>query len=174
MKIVKLVALGAAFLTITACVSNEFSDLELFMEEVSARPAKPIKPIPLYPPYKSFTYSAMSKRAPFDSAVAAPVADKPASPISTVRPNDDRAREYLETFSMDSLALVGHLTKSGTTYGLIQDGEGSVHAVTEGNYLGRNHGRIVSLNGAEISMVEIVSNGGNSWVERTRTLALRE
>ena len=40
--------------------------------------------------------------------------------------------------------------------------------------MGRNHGKIVEIDVDSVSLVEIVANGPESWVERPRTLNLRE
>ena len=49
-----------------------------------------------------------------------------------------------------------------------------MHRVRIGNYLGKNHGRIVAAAETEISVVEIVPNGVGGWIERPRTIKLTE
>ncbi len=158
----------------SGCASDKYADIRSFMAEVKARPKQAIEPIPIYPPYKSFTYSVMAKRAPFEKPVAVKEIARLVGPVSNVKPDEARAREYLEAFNIEALALVGHIQKGGAMYALVNDGQGSVHPVTKGNYLGRNHGRIVGLSETEINLVEIVSGGRGSWVERPRTIALQE
>jgi type IV pilus assembly protein PilP len=46
--------------------------------------------------------------------------------------------------------------------------------VKVGNYLGKNHGRIKMIDESRVEVVEIVPDGKGNWVERPRTLALRE
>ena len=58
-------------------------------------------------------------------------------------------------------------------FGLVQ-GAGGVYRVKVGDYLGRNHGRIVSVTESKIDVVEIVPDGEGGWLERPRSLALRE
>jgi type IV pilus assembly protein PilP len=57
---------------------------------------------------------------------------------------------------------------------LIDDGEEGIHRVREGNYLGRNHGKIVEISESYVSVIEIVSTGVEGWIERPRTLKLSE
>lgn len=161
-------------LMVTGCATDKYADIRVFMDEVKARPKEAIEPIPVYPPYKSFTYSVMAMRAPFERPVAVKEIARLVGPQSNVKPDADRAREYLESFNIEALALVGHIQKGGSMYALVNDGQGAVHPVTKGNYLGRNHGRIVGLSETEINLVEIVSSGRDSWVERPRTIALQE
>jgi type IV pilus assembly protein PilP len=49
-----------------------------------------------------------------------------------------------------------------------------VHRVKVGDYLGRNHGRVVGIDEAKVDVIEIVPDGEGGWLERPRSLALRE
>lgn len=161
-------------LFIAGCASEDYADIKDFMDEVRARPAGEIDPIPIYPPYKSFSYGVMALRSPFERPVAIKEIARLVGPQTNVRPDDDRTREYLESFNIEALALVGNIQKGGAMYALVNDGQGSVHPVSKGNYLGRNHGKIVGLSETEINLVEIVSSGRDSWIERPRTISLQE
>ncbi len=161
-------------LMLSGCIGNDYADIQGFMDEVKSRPKKQIEPIPIYPPYKFYTYSVMSKRSPFEKPLAIREISRLVGPVSSVKPSDDRAREYLESFSVESLGMVGHIQKSGVMYALVNDGQGSVHPVAVGNYMGRNHGKIVGMSETDISLLEIVPSGANNWVERPRTISLQE
>lgn len=161
-------------LALTGCIGNDYADLQEYMDKVKSEPTKKIEPIPIYPPYKSYTYSVLAQRSPFERPLAIKEISRLVGPVSSVKPNDDRTREFLESFSVESLSLVGHIQKGGVMYALVNDGQGSVHPVTTGNYLGRNHGKIVGMSETEINLVEIVPNGADNWVERPRTIALQE
>jgi type IV pilus assembly protein PilP len=55
----------------------------------------------------------------------------------------------------------------------VRDPDGGIHRVTEGNFLGRDHGKIVELTDTYLAVVEIVSDGtSDGWVERPRTIEL--
>ena len=43
-----------------------------------------------------------------------------------------------------------------------------------GNYLGQNHGRIVSIEPGDIQIVEIVRDGQGGWMKRDASLAVSE
>jgi type IV pilus assembly protein PilP len=69
--------------------------------------------------------------------------------------------------------MVGTLARDdGVLWALIKDGDNSVVRVKEGNYMGQNHGRILSISEYRINLIEIVPNGLGGWIERPRTLAL--
>ena len=170
-NLVRLTPLVISML-LTACGGDGYKDIDAFMAEKKSRPAGHIKPIPPFQAYKSFTYSASGLRSPFEK----PIEVKDITRIETrtdVVPDENRTKEYLEQYSLDSLSMVGTLEQAGTLWALMQDNEGSVHRVMQGNYLGRNHGRIVETTDSYVSVVEIVSNGVDGWVERPRTIKLK-
>jgi type IV pilus assembly protein PilP len=49
-----------------------------------------------------------------------------------------------------------------------------VHRLKVGDYLGRNEGRIVAISSAQVDVVEIVPDGQGAWLERPRTIPLKE
>ena len=153
--------------------SSGFSDLDAYMAQVKARPRGTIEPVPAFEPYTSFTYSAQTMRAPFDIPLTARDVAK-LSPSGDVKPDLLRPREFLERFNFEALGMVGTLSQSGTLWVLIADGEGGVHRLKVGNYLGKNHGKIVSATETSVEVIEIVPSGVGGWLERPRTIKLTE
>ena len=168
---VLIVALALTLLS--GCSGSRHQDLEAYMAEVRARPAGEIEPIPAFTPYRPFTYSVMAQRSPFDRPMLA-IAPDGSYGRSVAPPDENRVREYLENHNFASLNMVGTLAGEGGMWALVDDGSGGIHRVAVGNYLGKNHGRIVSLTADQVEVLEIVPDGKNGWVERPRTLALRE
>lgn len=165
-------SLSCLVLALAGCGGSEYPDLDQYMADVKARPAGHIQPIPAFTAYKAFVYSASGLRNPFQPPVEVKEITR-LSRLTTIKPDPNRPREYLEQFNIDALFMVGTVQMGGTLWGLIQDGEGSVHRVHMGNYLGKNHGRIVELTENFVSVIEIVSNGPSEWVERPRKLQLK-
>ena len=155
-----------------ACTSRDFSDLDRFMAEKLARPGGIIDPIPTFKAYEAFAYSATRLRSPFDRPIEVrDIAQLQA--ISAVKPDEARAKEFLEQYTFDSLAMVGSIDRADESWALIKDPEGGIHRVQVGNFLGRNHGKIVEMAGNYLAVVEIVSDGtSDGWVERPRTIEL--
>jgi type IV pilus assembly protein PilP len=163
--------LGCSLL-LSGCGSDSFADLDEFMAEKRSRPGGIIAPIPTFQAYEAFAYSATAMRSPFDRPVE--VRDiTQLQAISTVKPDESRAKEFLEQYTFDSLAMVGRLERGGQQWTLIRDPEGGVHRVQVGDFLGRNHGKIVEMTDTYVAVVEIVSDGTqDGWVERPRTIEL--
>ena len=168
----RFVVLSLLCIVFTACSRNsDMADLQQFVVEVSMRPGEPVEPMPVFLPYEAFTYSAASMRSPFDVPVMAGTGVGVES-TSTVQPDFTRTPEPLESFALTALSMVGMITRDGATIALIRDELGMIHRIGRGNYLGRNHGRVVQVTPDEVSIMEIVPAGDGGWVERPRTLAL--
>lgn len=148
-------------------------DLNAYVAQVKARPAGPVDPIPAFRPYEAFNYSAMLMRSPFDRPVVE-LQQLLRSAGKKIAPDMNREREHLENFAVGALTMVGTIEKDAVLWALISDGQGGVHRVREGNYMGRNHGQVVTVNRGQVEFIEIVSDGLDGWVERPRSLRIEE
>ncbi len=171
-RITSLLVASAGVLMLAGCAQSEFSDLQEYMDQVRAEPKGKIVPLPAFTPYEAFTYSAAGMRSPFERPIKVEVTEKTVAG-SKVRPDESRVKEYLEGFSMESFTMVGTLSNQKGFFGLVS-GAGGVHPIKVGDYIGRNHGRIVAISEGEIQLIEIVPSGKDSWVERPRTLSLKD
>jgi len=173
----KILLIAGVCLGLTACGQNSsFEDLNAFVEEIRARPKGKIEPLPEFKTYQAFTYGAANRRSPFDAPqdVKAVAIAEPAD--VNVKPDLDRPKELLENFAVTDLRMVGTLKRveNATLWALVNDNAGGVHRVRAGQYMGKNHGRVVAIKEGQIDLVEIVPNGRGGWVERPRSLALEE
>lgn len=169
---IRIASLSASLLLLAAC-GGEQEDLRRYINEVQARPAAPIEPIPPVRTYEPVAYTAREARNPFlplSSEEASGGGESGTGP----RPDPDRPKEYLERFSLDTLAMVGTLTQGPSDWALIEDTEGVVHRVRENNYVGQNHGRVVRITDDEVILSELIPDGSGGWLEREATIALEE
>lgn len=174
----KLLSVALCILVVSfsaGCASDgEFADLRAQMEEIKKRPKGRIEPPPEFKSYKTFSYSAAALRSPFSPPVEVETMAVPAQ-RSNVKPDFNRPPEALEEFGIDSLRMVGTLRRPDQAlYALMQDPDGGLHRVMEGNYMGRNHGKIVTVAPTKVDVIEIVSDGQEGWIERPRTIVLNE
>jgi len=162
-----------ALVGLSGCdVGNEFQDLQAYMDEVRARPKGAIEPLPTFQPYEAFTYSAAAMRSPFQPPVKIDLAIQQRG-SKDIRPDEGRVKQYLEGFNIEVFEMVGTLSNGAGMQALVR-GAGGVHRVKVGDYLGRNHGRIVRINEAAGDGVESVPDGEGGWLERPRSLTLKE
>jgi len=168
MRQVVIMVFAAAFLS--GC-SRDTSDLEQYLEDVHARKGGRIEPLPQIKPYDTFVYSASDLRSPFLPAVE----DRPENAfLSNVRPDQTRAREFLERFPLDTLRMVGTIELGGGEYALIRDADGLLHRVRAGNHMGQSEGRITEISNSEIKLIEIISDGLGGYIERPAAVVLSD
>ena len=163
-------AMVLAVFSLSACGGGSDA-LDKYINEIKARPGGRIAPLPEITPYESFSYIADKQgiRSPFR-----PDTPQASGGGSGPRPDDERSREYLESFPLDTLGMVGTLRINDTMYGLVQTADGLIHRVIPGNYLGQNDGRITEISEAEIDLVEIISDGIGGYIERDAAVGLSD
>ena len=159
-----LLAAALAVLTAAGCSGGE-SDLQKWIDQTKKKPGGRIQPLPEVKPYETFVYSATALRSPFQ-----PVG--PNSLNGQAMRQSTRRKEFLETFSLDTLRMVGTFRVGSQFYGLVQSKDGLVHKVQPGNYMGQNDGKITEITGGKISLTEIIPDGLGGYIERPAQLAL--
>lgn len=173
--------LTAAVLSITLLAGcsedNSFADLREYIAAEKTKPKRAIPPLPEFQNYQAFTYSAADRRSPFQPPREVQLAAaEPDKPKSNVKPDDNRPKEPLESFSIGNLDMVGTLNRAGQRqlFALIRDNEGGIHRVQVGQYMGTNNGKVIAIDQNQVELTEIVPDGQNGWFERPRVIALKE
>ncbi len=170
-----LLALSA--LALSGCGMSGEDELRGWMAEQRAQTRPRVKPIPEPKQFKPESYKQENAVEPFsrnkltqalmrDSAQAA-------SNAALVAPELARRKEPLESYPLDSMALVGNIIKEGQPVALVRV-DNLLYQVRLGNYLGQNYGKVTKINETEITLREIVQDAVGEWTERTATLQLQE
>lgn len=170
----RLIVAVAAFSLLTACAGSDHADLQAYVDSVIARQKPRIEPLPEFKPYPIYVYEAGELRDPFAESAFVQQQAEIAITGSGVRPPERDTKEPLEEYPLDTLRMVGTLEQSATMWALIRDGEGSIHRVKTGNYMGKNYGKVLSINEHKVEILEIVPNGLGAYIERPATIALSE
>ena len=158
-----------------AACSESTNDLEQYIASVKARPAEPISPIPPVKTYTPYEYEGIIGRDPFHQSISEGSDDVRSSGGSTgPRPDFDRSKEYLERYELDTLSMVGTFSNDESYWALIRDPEGIIHRVPVGNYIGKNHGKVVNISNIEVDLSEMISDGADGWIVREASIALGE
>lgn len=167
-----LLAIGAA---LSAC-GGDLNDLHSYAADVKARKPSGIEPLPEVVPYKHFEYQAEDLRNPFDPSVLAPqtVTAQAKTNGSAISPDPNRAPEFLESFPLDTLRMVGSLSQEGQLWALIQTPDDTIQRVSAGDYMGHNNGRIIQVSDSGVALEEIVPDGIGGWMTRDAAVALSE
>ena len=71
--------------------------------------------------------------------------------------------------------MMGTLERDGARPGpSCADPDTIIHRISVGNYIGKNHGKIIGISEDRIELKEIVPDGQGGWTERDAALALLE
>ena len=171
-RLIQLCSTSLCLLLLAACGgNNDHDDLLEYMKKQREQTGGEIEALPTAQPFKTAKYDAFLLRSPFEEPELI-VAGRLVSGKKTVEPNPNRVPEYLEQISFSSFSLVGSISQDGQMWSLLNDGTGTIHRVTVGNYLGKNHGRITSISREKLDVIEIVSDGKGGWLEKPRILSL--
>jgi type IV pilus assembly protein PilP len=165
-------ALAAVTLSLSGCGDGGIQEINQWMQEVRQQTRVSIKPLSAPKKFTPYAYDAKGREDPYSPNKLA-VAFAKAKGTGTIHPNLERRREALESYPLDTLHMVGTLSKPGMTYGLIQ-ADKSVYQVKVGNYIGQNFGMITRITESEIDLKEVVQDASGEWVEREAKLELQE
>ena len=155
-------------LSLGACGGGNMNDLRTFVAETGQDMQGKIEPLPEIKAYDPFTYDAFDLPDPF----------KPRKLSSSggggIQPDLTRPKEPLEAFSLETLNLVGMLSKRGARHAVIKTPENAIYHVRKGNYVGQNFGLITQITENDVTLREIVQDSAGDWSERISTLVLQD
>ena len=166
-----LAALGVLWL---AGCGAQHDELQAWMEQ-QRREVKP-NVQPLTPPkrFDPEPYTQAQAVEPFSAQkLTVALKQEARQPNSLLAAELNRRKEPLEAYPLDSMSMVGSLTKQGAPYALLRV-DALLYQVKVGDYLGQNYGRITKITETEIALREIVQDAAGEWIERPATLQLQE
>lgn len=162
---------------LSACHSG-MGDLQEFIDKQKTIRVPPIDPLPQLKPHEVFEYNAFGLRDPFSNDLEIAEAEEAAQVNNLAEdgkgPDLDRRKEFLESFPLDSLVMVGTYEQNDEYWGLVVDPEGTIHRVAVGHYMGHNHGKITEIRETQIKILEWLNDGLGAWREREAAMALKE
>ncbi|NOT11887.1 MAG: pilus assembly protein PilP [Methylococcaceae bacterium] len=161
--------------TIVGCSNEDYSDLNHYISAVKLRPKGPIEALPEIKVIEPFIFKPEGLRDPFKPLELPEQADIPdGSKINGIKPDPTRRKEELEAFPLDGLRMVGTVVMKSSLWGLIKASDGTIHRVQVGNYMGKNHGKIIRIVTDKIELMEIIPDKPGTWREQQTSLALTE
>lgn len=173
MKICLNILFTIIAISLTACGSGEFQDLQQYIKEVKSRSGDPIPDLPEAKPYERFLYEDADLRDPFKPTIKL-ATNTGSSFVNQLRPNTNRDAEALEQFPLDTLRMVGSLKQDDEKWGVVKTTDGFIYRVKRGNHVGKNFGKITRITDDEIEILEIISDGMGGWIERQAALKISE
>lgn len=173
MKRVLLPVMVAA--AVSGC-GDPTSEVRAWMADVQARTQPEIEPLPVLEPPEAFAYSRQGIPDPFADRLQeeTPPQDAVVAGTGGIAPDPNRPREALEAFPLDSLRMVGTLSRERQLWALIRAPDETVNRVAVGNHLGQNHGKVMGIGPDAVQLTEIIPTASGGWMEREAALAIVE
>ena len=184
-RYIRLTIILLAILGVAGCVSSDMSDLEKQVSKIMSKPGGRLEPLPEIKPYEAYVYESGKSEArnPFkrfyvvEQSLAIEESEGPVDDGLTEEMKNEiqnRNREELEGFELDSIKMVGTLQNEDNHWGIVLDPGGIVHRVKTGNYIGLNIGKITSIQEEQIEVREIIKDNSGRYGERQALLPLTE
>jgi type IV pilus assembly protein PilP len=143
--------------------------------ELQRREVKP-NVTPLLPPKKFIPepYAAFEAVEPFSTQkLTVALKQETRQPNSLLASEINRRKEPLEAYPLDSMEMVGSVTKQARPTALLRVDK-LLYQVKLGDYLGQNYGKIIKITETDIALREIVQDAAGEWIERNTLLELQE
>ena len=164
----KRLATVLIMLGLSGCGGGDMEDLQAFVAETGKDMQGKIEPLPEVKVYEPFTYNAFDLPDPFKPRKLS------TGGVGGMQPDLARPKEPLEAFSLETLKMVGVLSRQGVIHAVIKTPDNAIYHVRKGNYVGQNFGLVTQIGESEVSLREIVQDSAGDWSERTSTLVLQE
>jgi type IV pilus assembly protein PilP len=166
-----LLSIGLLSVSLMGCSSDGLDDLREFVKNAHADKKPRVEPLPEIKMQETFIYNAANLTDPFAAFNLMPQGQKSAS---GPRPDPNRRKEPLEDYPLDSLKMVGTLTRGKQAWAVIQAPDGTVHRAQIGDHLGQNSGMIHKITDEKVDLIELIQGTLGDWIEREANLSLLE
>lgn len=156
-------------LSLAACGGSGYEDLEQFVKDSGNNLRGKVDPLPEVKPYQAFTYAAFDLSDPFK-----PRKLKPSQGGGGLQPDINRPKEPLESYSLESLKMVGVLKQKGQVFAIIKTPDNAIYRIRPGSHIGQDFGLVIAVNDTTVKLKEIVQDSAGDWAERESNLTLQE
>ena len=167
----------AVVLLLVSCGASGDDELHQWMTEQKSQTHPRVAPISEPKKFKPESYDQITLIEPFSKLKLTQALNNESTQAAAngalIAPELVRRKEALEAFPLDTVTLVGSLTKVGQPVALVKV-DNLLYQLRPGNYLGQNYGRVMKITETEVTLREIVQDAGGEWIERTATLQLQE
>jgi len=163
----------SALSALAAC-GGESDELQAWMEQ-QRREVRP-NVTPLSPPkrFDPQPYDQSAAVEPFSSQkLTVALKQEARAPNSLYAGEVNRRKEPLEAYPLDSMAMVGSVSRSGRPFALLKV-DNLLYQVKVGDYLGQNFGKVMAITETEVTVREVVQDSAGEWIERPAALQLQE
>ncbi len=171
-------ALTGALLLLAGCDGSRDEELHAWVADQRTQTRPRVKPLDAPKAYVPQDYTGQDGIDPFNSdklTLALKNDANRASAANSALVEAERARrkEPLESFPLDTMAMVGSLTRGSQPVALVRVGT-MLYQVHVGEHMGQNFGKVISISEDEMKLREVAQDAAGDWAERDTSLQLQE
>jgi len=160
-------------LTLQGCVDDQ-DELQQWMEQQKREVKPSVEPLSAPKKFIPQSYAALNGVEPFSTQkLTVALKQEARQPNSLLAAEINRRKEPLEAYPIDSMSMVGSVVRGGHPYALLRV-DNLLYQVKQGDYLGQNYGKILTISETGVSFREIVQDAAGEWIERMSALQLQE
>ncbi len=167
------VVIGTGCLLLAACGGDNLDEVREFVKNAHADKKPKVEPLPEVKTQESFVYNGANLTDPFASFNLKPSSAKTGG-AGMPGPDPTRRKEPLEDYPLDSLKMVGTLSRGKQAWAVIQAPDGTVHRAKVGDHMGQNWGQVTKVTEEKVDLIELIQGPLGDWVEREANLSLLE
>ncbi|AKJ27648.1 pilus assembly protein PilP [Caldimonas brevitalea] len=162
-----------AALLLTGCEGDQ-EEIKAWMEQQKREVKPSVKPIDPPKKFDPQPYAALDGVEPFSNQKLTVALKQEAQRTSVLLAGEqNRRKEPLEAYPLDSMSMVGSVAKQGRQFALLKV-DALLYQVKVGDYLGQNFGKVTKITETEVALREIVQDAAGEWTERISSLQLQE
>ena len=166
-------SIGIVAITAAGC-GGEQDELTQWMDQQQREVKPSVQPLSAPKKFIPQAYVALTGVEPFSTQkLSVALKQEARQPNSLLAAEINRRKEPLEAYPLDSMSMVGSVSKAGRPYALLRV-DNLLYQVKQGDYLGQNYGKITKISETELSLREIVQDAAGEWIERSSALQLQE
>ncbi len=155
-----------------ACVDYDTSDLNKFVENEKKKTYPINDKIPHLENIEITKFTQNAGRDPFSIPRAEVLEPTKNKPTSCPQPNFVRKKEALEMYSLNNIKMKGTLQSEDQLIALIQSPDGKIHQLKQGDYIGLNYGKVLTIVKNKVKLLELASDKDGCWHERMTQITL--
>ncbi|EAR54595.1 hypothetical fimbrial assembly protein PilP [Photobacterium sp. SKA34] len=166
----KVVWLLPIVIGLVGCQANDDSVAEFIATTHNEAKAR-VKPLPEPFVFEAEKFVMTSTRVPFVKPIPEQLLAKKETG-KCWQPQLDRQLSKLEKFALEKLSMKGAIGNKKQLWGLVFTPEGDLMKIKQGQYIGLNHGKVLTVSDKIIEIEEALPDGKGCWLKRPTKLAL--
>lgn len=161
------------FLFLAGCSKQgNIEDLKIKIGNKRAETIGEVENLPKFEEYKPYYYQSSNLKSPFQESIIQ--VDTRKVIMTEIRPEENREKSHLEEYNLDDFVMKGVINKEDKDVKAILFLKNDIHTVSVNDYIGKNNGKITSIDNEKIMIREIVQNGSYRWIERPAVIYIKK